>query len=311
MPAVYFDRTFGGVRMFLASLDTERGRDVATLSPSLGGKHTHLDRGLRDQVTRAEILFLDQPGAEPYTDRYTAFVKLCEKGEPQVFSHPFDGSLRARAGELQVRGEADARMITVTCTFYREEAELTVLAVAGGTNPAAGVESVTVAAAAVSASLTELGIPSDVDVDPEAPRSDGISHAPLASVADTVAAWRDAGDELDSQTVFLEVAALVAQLDALTDDLELLTDITRWQAYRDVALLRYEVTRAGEAFTAAARATFDVFVSVDRPVLAICAEVYGASKARARAAEVARNNRLRTPGLVPAGTTLKMPAESR
>lgn len=313
MPVIYFDRTFGGVRMFVASIETERGRDIATQSPSLGGRHVHRDRGPRDHVTRAEILFLDQPGQDPYTDRYDAFVKIAESGEVQIFSHPLDGSYRAKAGELQVRTDAASRMISVTCTFFREQPEQAVLPVAGGTNPAAGVESVAVAGAEASAALLKLGIPGDIVLEEgEEARADGIKHAQFAASADTIATWRAAGEDLDSNQVLLDVARMVAEIDSMTEELELLTDITRWQAFRDVALLRHEITRAGEAFTAASRATFDVLVgAVARPLLAICAEVYGAASARARAEEVRRSNRIRTPGLVPAGTVLKMPAEVR
>ncbi|HWU86206.1 MAG TPA: DNA circularization N-terminal domain-containing protein [Kofleriaceae bacterium] len=310
MPVIYFESSFGGVPFLAASLDTERGRDIAVQSPSLGDRHTLRDRGLKQQRTTCEILFIDQPGLAPYTDRCDEFVALAEKPEPQIFSHALHGSFRARAGELTVRADGGAREIRVSCQILRDEPPETVLPVAGGTNPAAGVESVTAAAATASEALLELGDAAAPDLAADA-REDGIRYAELAGIADTVAAWNDAGDELDSQQVFLEVASAVDRIDALTEDLELLSDITRWQAYRDVVRLRYEVVRAGEAFTAAARSTFDVYVEQPRPVLAICAEIYGAAQARERAEEVAANNRLRTPGRVPAGTTLKMPAVSR
>jgi hypothetical protein len=309
MPVIYYARTFGGIPMLIADISTDRGRDVAIQSPAIGDRHTVRDRGRKQISTRVSIIFCDQPGLAPYTDRSDEFIALAESGEAQILSHPFHGSSRVLAGELEVVGESSAREIRASCVFHEVDPPTNVLPVAGGTNPAAGVESVAVAAAAASTALVEIGIPGDIDEEDE--RADGIVHADLAAVADTIATWRDAGDELDSQQVFLEVVEATAAVDAFAAELELAQDITRWQAYRDVMLLRYEIVRAGEAFTAAARSTFDVFVDAPRPVLAICAEIYGAAAARGRAIEIAKNNRLRTPGLVPAGTTLKMPAVGR
>jgi prophage DNA circulation protein len=48
-------------------------------------------------------------------------------------------------------------------------------------------------------------------------------------------------------------------------------------------------------------------VGTAAPLLSICAEIYGPEVAQQMADQIARANRIRTPGLVPAGTRLEVP----
>jgi hypothetical protein len=73
-------------------------------------------------------------------------------------------------------------------------------------------------------------------------------------------------------------------------------------------VLQYQLQRAAESVASDAERVFDLTVRAPVPLRVLCARVYGASAAEERQAQVARLNALRTPGLVPAGTTLKMPA---
>ena len=134
------------------------------------------------------------------------------------------------------------------------------------------------------------------------------------AVTGTTTAWSTnvkAGDgfSLDGATWY-EVASVTEQIDIAIAELELKSDLSLWPVFRELILLRYEITRAGQAFTADTATLFDVYVEQPRPLLAICAEIYGASQARDLAEQVRRLNRVRTPGRIPAGTTLKMPSRS-
>lgn len=288
MPAVYFTAQFGDQRLLISDISTERGRDIAIHSPSQGDEHTLSDRGKKVRRTTCEILFVDQSGLDPYTDRYAAFVQLCEATDPQVFSHPLDGSYLARAEGLTPSASSDAGCIKCSCTFIRDAEPQQVFDVAAGGASIAGVESVEVAVTQTNDALEAIG---------EA------SSAPGTCLA-TVTAWTEAED-LDSQEVFLGVASLVEQLDAAVNELELASDLSRWEAYKQFVLLRYQVVQVAELLTTAAETLFDVYVDSPRPLRVICAEIYGAAAAEERAEEVTNRNRVRTPGRVPAGTTLK------
>jgi prophage DNA circulation protein len=107
--------------------------------------------------------------------------------------------------------------------------------------------------------------------------------------------------------VFLETATLIEKIDEAADELELLGDLGRWQAYEQMMVLRYSLVNAAASFTAATAALVDLHVDQPRPLIMICAEIYGAAEAQERADEIAKANRLRTPGLVPRGTVLRVP----
>ncbi|MBA2718935.1 MAG: DNA circularization N-terminal domain-containing protein [Chloroflexi bacterium] len=293
MASVYFEASFGGIAMLVSTIETERGRDIVVQSPAQGDHHTLTDHGKRLVRTTCEILFVDQPGQPDYFDRYAALVQAFEDGETKMFTHALDGNYRAKVENLTTRADSTALEVAVSAVFLRDDEALRVFPVAPGVNPAAGVEAVSTAVGSTLNVLDEFELESGVP----------------ALALEEITRWSEA-DDLDSQDVFVGVASLTAKIDEAIEELELLHDLTRWEPYKQMIALRFEVVRAGEAFTSSTSTVFDLFVAVPQPVLAICAEVYGAADARDFAAKVTKANRLRTPGRVPAGTTLKMPAVS-
>lgn len=293
MPAVFFTADYGGVPILISQIETERGRDLAVLSPEQGDDHSFEDKGRRVRRASCEILFVDQPGLDAYTDRYDRFLALAESETPQVFTHPLDGSYRARVEGLSVSAASDALAIRVSCTFVRDTPPSSVVGVAPGTTPAAGVEAVATAADAVSAELEQLGLASDVP----------------SAVAAGVTSW-DETEDLDSAQVFIEVATLAGAIDAMIDALDLARDLDRWTAYKAAILMRDTLARAAESYTSEVDQIVDLYVDVGRPVIAIAAEVYGGELAQERAAQIVKLNRIRTPGRVQPGTTLKIPRPS-
>lgn len=299
MPIIKYDASYGGVPMLISSIRTERGRDIAVHSPAQGDTHTLANQGKKLRRATAEILFLDQPGLAPYDERYEAFVKLFEDGKPHVLSHPIDGSYVATGEALDVDADSGALQITVSATFLHEQNERPVLEPAAGVNPTAGVDAVTVAADRAAAFLAEFPL-EPVNAETLA------AQATPAAVKAEVERWAEA-DDLDSQDVFLGVASMTQQIDEAINLLKL-TDISKWEAFREMVLLRYELVRAAAAFTGPAETIVEIFVEQPSPVLALAAELYGADVAQDRAAQIVTLNRLRTPARVPAGTTLKVPA---
>lgn len=301
---IYYASRFGDVPMLIGSIDTERGRDVAVQSPSLGGRHSLNDRGPRLRRTSCEVLFMDQPGKEPYLDRYDRFCALFDSDEPQLFTHPIDGTYRARAEGLTVSATAAELCVRASCVFIQEDPPVAVFPVTAGTASPSGLETVTAAADDLRETLAQLET-----VDPLFTQDLALepidSDIPDLAIAQ-VTAWNDAS-ELDVQEVLVAAASFAVQIDDEIVRLDAKADITRWPAYKALVVLRFEMARAAQSFTADADAVFEVFVEEPRPLLAICVEVYGAREGRDRAPEVAKLNRLRTPARVPRGTTLKMP----
>lgn len=290
-PPVYFGASYAGVPMLISEIETERGRDLLVQSPAQGDTHTVTNQGKKLRIAKCEILFLDQPGQDSYTDRYDEFVKLFEDGDPHVLSHPLDGQYTARGGDLSASGSAGSMSIKLSATFLHEQEAPAVFPVAAGVTGEAGVESVSAAADRAIGVLDEFELESSV---PTAAR-------------DMVASWSEA-ENLDSQSVFTGVAVITQQIDGEIARLNMRKSLDLWQPYRELIQLRYEVSRAAEAFTSLAATVFDLFVDQPRPLLSICAEIYGGGAARTKYAEVLAINRVRTPGRVPAGTTLKMPS---
>lgn len=289
MPNVYYDAEFAGIPLSIATISTTSGRDIAVLSPARGDLHANRDRGLKHRVASAELLFVDKPGKAPYLDRFDAVHALVLQGGAQVFSHPLLGSYRARIADFDIRADAGASRVDVSCTLYAEDEPQAVTPSGAGVAVDAGVEAVEVASGEADAALAEL------DRESETP----------ASCAAAVAAWGEA-DDIDAQKVFLEAASLVEDLNAEIEALS--QSLADWPAYRALCRLRYQVSRAAEAFTSAAEQLIDITVGRDAPLISICSEVYGAALAVERAAQVQKLNRIRTPGRVATGTALKMPA---
>lgn len=288
---VYFGSIFAGIPMLISEITTERGRDVAVQSPAQGDTHTLTNQGKKHRVAKCEILFLDQPGQDSYTDRYDEFVKRFEDGNAYILSHPLDGQYTVQGGVMEASASSASMSIRVNAEFLHEQEAPAVFPVAAGVTGQAGVESVSAAVARTTNVLDEFELESSV---------------PAAALAE-VEAWSEA-DVLDSQTVFLGVGSVTQQIDEAIATLGLREDLSLWQPYREMVLLRYEVSRAAQAFTSDAATVFDLFVDQPRPLLAICAEIYGGAEARDKYEQVKSINRVRTPGRVPAGTTLKMPS---
>lgn len=291
-PNVYFNSSFGGIDLLIIKISTKSGRDIAVLSPSRGDTHTLQDRGRKHLHSSATVLFIDQPGRDPYLNRFDAVRTMAIGGGAQIFSHPILGSYRARIEDFDFDANASELSVEVSCTILGEDEPQLVFPASAGTSSGAGVEAVTIAGGAADTQLAAIGLSTPV----------------TAAAVTAVTAW-DAAEVLDSSTVFSAVATLTGQINTAVDTFELVTDISRWQAYRAMIGLSFALKRAAEAATQDAQNVISVYVPAPTPMLALCARLYGSALAQDRADAGTRLNRLRRPGRVEAGTTLKMPAD--
>lgn len=290
--SLLFRGSFGKTSMLISSLSSTAGRDVAVQSPSRGDRHMLQDRGRTLFRTQCEVLFVPMRGeTENYADRWAAFKEQANSGKAEVFTHPLDGSFLARIQEFKYDLDAGDEGIRCQVAFLPEEEPEFVFFAGAGAPQTAGVDSVANASAAAEKSMAAAGISSDA------------ASGALA----TVQGWYEAS-QLEASQVLLEVGTASQKIDNTIAKTEYATNYAAWDTYKALIRLRYELGRAAESFTAESSSVFDLFVDSATPLLAICSSIYGAALAVDRAAEVARGNRIRTPGLVPAGTTLKMPS---
>jgi prophage DNA circulation protein len=280
---------FGEVRLYLADLDSDVGRSLVVHEPARGDQFEVQDRGLQLRRSSCEVVFCPVPREKDHhLTRYDAFLKLIEGGKPQVFTHPIRGSYRARVGECREM-LSDAQEIRLSVEFVQVEPPIQVFNVTAGASPIAGPEAVEVEAAKADQELAAAGLASSVP----------------AAAQSTVEGWTEG--EADSRAVYLEAASLSSQIETDIVELELTAQLDRWPIYRQMVILRARVLDAAEASASETARVFDFLVQVATPLRVICARVYGASEAEERARQVRVLNDLRTPGLVPAGVTLKMP----
>lgn len=285
----FFEASFDDVPLRIVSITTDDGRDIVVQSPSRGSKHFLQDRGAKLGRVNCEIVFVDEPRAADYRDRFDEFRALIQKPGSKVFSHPLIGSYLAVAEGGTHVADAGRQMISFSCSFIPESEPQTVSKVIAGVSPIAGVQAVEVACEEADIALAELGLE---------------SAAPGNALA-RVTEWSDA-EELDSQDVIVGVESLTAEINDAIDELELASSLESYLAYQSMVNLAYAVRRAAESLTSSTSQVIPLNVEAPTPLLAICASVYGSDLAEEMAEKVARRNRIRTPGLVPVGV-LSMP----
>lgn len=277
---------WGSVRLYIADLDGDLGRSLVVHEPSTGNAFTLQDRGEKPDRTNAVVVFCTVPTeTDHWKKRYDAFKALRDKGEAQLFVHPLHGSYIAKIGECRLMMSSETDGVTLSVEFIRDGDVVAVSDVGAGITPAAGPEAVSMAATDVDASLAELGLSSTVP-----------AEAVVASEA-----WAEA-EEPDSRTVFAELGSLVAKVEDEVVRLELLTDLDRWPAYRDMVILRAHLVDAAAAVASFSQQIAEYVVLRSIPARVLGAQIAGARYAEAFAKEFVLLNDLASPGLVPPGT---------
>ncbi len=293
MPANWFTARFGSERLYVVDFDTAIGRTKVVHSPARGDDHVIQDRGKVLGRIRFEVAFFQVDGEDPHLERYRRFLKLLDDDEPRVLVHPLHPSTLATLGDCQLSGGAATDEVRVSAEFL-PVGDITIDALLdgdGGIVPAAGEEAVTAAAAEAETALADAGL---------------ASSTPSAATA-AATSWAEA-EEVDSRSVYLELASVTSQIDSDISTLGLEGDLAFWETYAAMIGLRSALRGAALASASPTPRTFDLTVAVPTPVRVLCARAYGAADADARTAEVLALNDLRSPLLVGAGTILKMPA---
>lgn len=296
--SILLTASFGGLRLYLESIDRDVGRALVKHEPTRaglaqgGGGFVVDDRGPRLSVVECSLVFCPVAGERPFLDRYREFLRLKDAGA-QIFTHPVYGSYRARVGECRESIDTGAvDRISLSVEFVPDGGADPVVTVQAGVSAAAGAVSVRLTADQLKALYAELGETSTVADD----------------AADAADRWADADGTTDPRTVLVELASLSARIDTEVEDLELASDLSRWQAYRSALILRDNLRGAAQAATQEVDHVTEVVLEVAIPLVVLMARLYGAKDATARADQVASLNGLGSRLLVPAGTRLRVPA---
>lgn len=291
--AEFYDATLAGVRLWLASLSAEGGRTLVEQQPTRGDDNDVDDRGRAPRRWRVTMLFAEMPGEqEAPVDRLRRLIAALEAGSDDgfAFTSPIEGTCQVRVGEFTHELGMNGR-ITASATLSRLAAGTpAVIPLGPAVSPEAGAEAVTAAAGRATAALEEVNLESDVP----------------SSCAAAAARWTDPATS--PRQVFLEVASLTSQIQDEIVALELGGDLQLWPSYRSMVELASQTIAAANAVTSTVGAVFRLLVDRPTPLRVLAARVYGAVLAAERMAEIVRLNDLGTPGMVPAGTSLVMPA---
>jgi hypothetical protein len=294
--AVYFQSSFGGIDLRITSIRTDGGRDIATRSPARGNRHWLQDRGQRFGRSDCELMFCDEAGKPDYLTRYAQFRDLVKLGVVSAFTHPLDGTYLARAGEMQVTGEASG-CVTVQVAFLPEDEPDPTAPQGAGVAPIAGVEAVEAAGAEATAAVQASALPQA--------SKDNLGTV-IASVVSTIQTLESTAGRIAS-TVTAEIGNITGDIADAVELYDLAGDVKQWTAYRAVMALSYQAQRAAEMLIDDEPGTIQVQVAKTAPLLAILAEVYGATLALQMVDPVRNKNRIANPGRVPAGSVLECP----
>lgn len=296
-----FRARYGDVELLVVTVAGDTGRDWVVHSPTQGKNHVVQDRGERLKKTSLGISFCRMPGeAEDYETRFRAFLELVNKDSAEVFTHPIEGAFGAVVADVHYDIDGDADEVTVTCSIIPLTEPQAVFPIGAGVSPAAGPEEVGVTVDKANEQLAELELDTDV---PAIAAAVALPDQLLAQVQ----AWANA-ETTSTRAVMLELASAADQIDTAIDALELLEDLERWELYRTFINLRYQMLRAAETVTAETARVLDYTVRIARPLRVIASMLYGAAAAETQAAAIAQLNGIKTPGLIPAGTVLKVPS---
>ena len=290
--AEFYDCTLAGVRLYLSDLSVEGGRTLVEQQPSRGDDNDVDDRGRGPHRARCSLLFVPMEGEAEPLERLRRLIAMVNKGADDgfTFTSPIEGTYRVRIGEFRYDLTQSGRL-SATATLVRvSTSEPAVAPVGQAVSPEAGAEAVAAAADLASADLAAANLSSNV------PR--------LAAAA--AARWAE--PTTSPRSVFLEVATITSQIQDEIAALELGGDLQLWPAYRALVELADQVIAAATSATATAGAVFRLLVDRPTPLRVLVARVYGAAQVADRMTEIIRLNDLATPGRVPAGTELVLPA---
>lgn len=293
MADVYYDMTWGRIRLFAARVSTDNSRSVIVQERATGDVHPAQDRGARPRRTRCELLFVEMPDeTKSPLARFLLFKAQVDRGDEEVFTHPVEGAFVAKVGEFTYDIDDDSNLSNVMAEFIPSDDVLAVHPTAPGTTGMTTFESAAAAIEQLATELEAVGIESDL---PE-------------RASEAVEEWTS-GETVPTRDVMNDTAALTGELGDLIEDEGLEDDLELFAAWQAVVMCGSAIRDAALAVTSETASIFVLRVAVSTSLLALVVRIYGGADAENRERQVRALNDLRTPGgMIQAGTDLVMPA---
>lgn len=292
----FYDVTYGSVRLWCESVQSDNSRTIVKHELAEGDDHPTQDKGKTPGTpTTCAILWIEMPSETlGPKERFLKFKQLVDAGDgPHLFVHPIDGAYYAHAENFVYRIDEDDNIVDCSVTFIRAAAAEEPTPVGSGTSVRAGEAAVADKAAKLAEILGELEVDSDV---------------PAAAVA-AQESWQDA-DEVPTRQVINDVAGLSDSLNALIVDEGLEDDIELWPAFKATIELGAAVRAAALAALAETPKLTAILIAEPIALLALCVRLYGGGEAEDRVREILALNDIRTPGWIAAGSLIMVPVPS-
>lgn len=291
----FFQATWGRHKLWCSAVSTDNSRTQVVHELTSGDVHPVQDRGMRARRTRCTLLFDDFPGeSSTPLDRFRQLKASIDSGAEAIFTHPVDGSYLAKVGEFTYDIDANSNITGVSIEFIATEEIEAVSPAGAGASGISGEGSVTQAADDLQVALDDAGIESTIPVDAVAAQE----------------SWTSS-DVVSARQVLVDTAALSDRLSTLIEDEGLEDDLELWELYRASIMMGDAIRSAAIAATSEVPSVFVLRVRSSVSLLPLAANIYGGSEAEDRARQIADLNDIRTPGWIPAGTDLLMPAKSK
>lgn len=291
MADVYYQSAFGGLRLWLGSISTERSRSQVVHELSAGDEYVVQDRGRGPRRVRCQVLFDWMDGDDLSPLERARKLQALVDDQPRLFTHPIDGTFLARVGPFNDQLDSSGTLTAQLDFIAVSDVQPISPNGAGGIPPSVD-GAVASAAAALQFEVDGLTLE---DSDP----------ALLAQqAADAAQDWATS-DNLNARDVLAQTGSLTSSLGAQADSMS--NDISLWSAFKATVLLAETVRVAAQAATAGTAATFLLRIGSPVALRALLASVYPADEAAARYDQVMQLNDIATPAWLAAGAELQLP----
>lgn len=283
-----FETRFGGLRIFVTRITTDRGRTQVRHDLSAGDDHVVDDRGQGLLVVRCSVVFawMNGDSLSPL-ERLQRLLALVDD-KPRLFSHPTEGDFLARVGPFDYTLEASGNY-TAEIEFAATSDVQQVAPPGAGGIPASGQGAVTASAEQLNIELAEFGMSTPITAD-------------AIAVAD---AWQ-ANPDVGPRDVYAQTGSLTSSLADLIAELE--GDLELWPAYKAAVILNEAIRSAAETMTTDVAHTFIVRIGAPIALNALLATVYGADEVDLRRDQALKLNDIANPAWLEPGFDLVLPA---
>ena len=292
--AAKYQCQWGPFEIDVVMMSDEHGRDLLELRPTNGHGGLNLDSGRVLRRSSVTIVWAPRADTDDPLMRRQEFMQAVNAGLARLFVHPLDGVYKAKAGRVSTsNGPGDPEDVIE----FIEEPDNSFEPIEPGASvhPRAGAHGVSNAAKRVDRELKTIGETSPVTHD---------SVALAESWADRA---QDTDAPVDARHVYREREAQFRAIEVEIGRLRAASELGRYQLYLALLALGTSLGRAAESATAETASSFALVVERNTSLMALSLSLFGPENGVRMAAGIRALNRIDTPALVPAGTTLQVP----